>query len=99
VYFADFNFVVLDSLITGDRNILPGASVGGAPEYRVTEPAGKITDVMIDKSRLDNIVKAKYLLFRVRLSTSDEQLVKIYEDYNIVLKLGTITGLNIDTNN
>ncbi len=99
VYFADENYIVLDSLITGDRNILPGATVSGAPEYRVIEPAGKITDVMIDKSRLENIVAAKHLLFRVRLSTSDEQLVKIYEDYNIILKLGTITGLNIDTNN
>ena len=99
VYFADENYLVLDSLITGDRNLLPGASVGGAPEYRVLESASKITDVMIDKSRLENIVAAKHLLFRVRLSTSDEQLVKIYEDYNIILKLGTITGLNIDTNN
>lgn len=99
VYFADIGYIVLDSLIADDSNILPGATVGGAPDYKVIEPAKKITDVMIDKPRLNNIIDSEYLIFRTTLSTSDQQLVKIYEDYNIIFKLGTITGLTVDSNN
>lgn len=99
VYFADVNYQILDSLITGDSNILPGATVGGHPDYKVITPANKITDVMIDKPRLNHIIDSEYLIFRTTLSTSNQQLVKIYEDYNIIFKLGTITGLNVDTNN
>ena len=99
VYFAGSNYQVLDSLITDDSNILPGATVGGAPDYKVITPASKITDAMIDKPRLNNIIDSEYLIFRTTLSTSEQQLVKIYEDYTIILKLGTITGLTVDTNN
>lgn len=99
VYFTDDNYQVIDSLITYDDYILPGATVGGPPEYKVVEPANKITDVVIDKPRLNNIIDADFMILRTKLSTTDENPVKIYEDYNIIFKLGTITGLTVDTNN
>jgi len=99
IYFADRDYSILDSLITTDNNVLPGAAMGGAPDYRVTEPVNKITDIMIDRTRLDHILKAEYLFLKTSLSTSNQQLVKIYDDYNIVIKLGIITGFTIDTEN
>jgi hypothetical protein len=99
VYFADENYLFLDSLITTDNNILQGAALSGAPDYRVTQAATKITDITIDGARLDNIVAAKYLFYKTTLSTTDESLVKIYEDYFIQIKLGTIAGINLTTEN
>lgn len=99
VYFADNNYQVLDSLLNDDNRIFAGALVGGAPDYRVTEPAGKITDILVDRPRLNIILDAKYLLFRTSLSTTDQDLIKIYDDYNIGLKIGTIAGLTVDTEN
>ncbi len=99
-YFADQNFQILDSLIDLDDNrLLLGAPTNGAPEYRVTEPINKITDILIDNKRIDNIVKAKYLLFQTKLSTTQQELIKIYDDYNVAIKLGTVAGLNIENNN
>ncbi len=99
VYFVDENYLVLDSLMTNGTNILPGAITGGYPEYRVIESVNKITDILVDRSRFNNILDSDYLIFKIALSTSNQQLVKIYEDYNIEIKLGTILGLTIDTEN
>lgn len=99
VYFADENYQILDSLITADNNILEGAPVSGAPYYRVTQAVNEITDITIHRPRLDNIVSAKYLLFRTTLSTTNESLVKIYEDYYIQIQLGVIAGINLTTEN
>ena len=99
IYFVDENYLVLDSLITTETNILPGAITGGYPDYRVIESVNKITDILIDRSRLNNVLNSEYLIFKTSLSTSDQQLVKIYEDYHIGIKLGTIAGLNIVTEN
>lgn len=99
-YFTDQNYQIIDSLIDLDDNrLLLGAPTNGAPEYRVTEPTNKITDILIDNKRIDNIVKAKYLLFQTKLSTTQQELIKIYDDYNVAIKIGTIAGLNIEQNN
>lgn len=98
-YFADENYQVLDSLMDADNTVLLGAPTSGAPDYKVTEPINKITDIMIDDAKLENIVNSKYLLFKVGLSTTDEDFIKIYDDYNVVIKLGTIVGLTVGNNN
>ncbi len=99
VYFADDDFQIVDSLITSDINILRGAPVSGPPAYRVTEPSNKITDIIIDRPRLDNIVKSKYLFLKTTLSTTDQSLIKIYDDYGIQIKLGAIVGITIESGN
>jgi hypothetical protein len=99
IYFVDDNYLVLDSLMANGTDILQGAITSGSPDYRVTESVNKITDILIDRSRFSNILNSDYLIFKTSLSTSDQQLVKIYEDYNIEIRLGTILELKIDTEN
>ena len=47
----------------------------------------KLTQIVINEDELDNIFKAKQILFKATLSTNGG-LVKIYSDYIIGLKLG-----------
>jgi len=99
VYFADKYFHVLDSLITDpDQTIMQGAPVGGPPEYRVTSTVHKMTDANLTSDRIKNILDAKKMILRAGLSTSNEQLVKIYSDYTIQIQLGTIAGIKIVNN-
>ncbi len=99
LYFVNSNFTVLDSLITDPNlTILPGAPVSGAPDYRVTEPAHKMTDIILTSERIHLILDAKKMIVRAGLSTTNEQLIKIYSDYSLQIQIGTIAGIKIKTN-
>jgi hypothetical protein len=96
VYFADNGYNVLDSLIDNpDNKVLVGAPVGGPPEYRVTDSTNQITDFNLSEQKIQTLLKAEKLLFRVALSTTGEQLAIIYDDYSISIKIGTIAGINL----
>ncbi|MCF8364442.1 MAG: hypothetical protein K9H16_01580 [Bacteroidales bacterium] len=98
-YFADQNFQILDSLMSEDNTVLLGAPTNGAPEYRVTEPKNKVTDILVEKTKLEHIVNSKFLLFKTKLSTSQQELIKIYDDYAMTVKLGAVVGLSIENKN
>jgi hypothetical protein len=99
VYFTDANYQVLDSLIDQQDNmIVEGAPIGGAPEYRVTDSTRKMTDFVLSKQKIENILSAEKLLLRAGLSTTDGLLCIIYDDYSITIKIGTIAGINITSN-
>jgi len=99
LFFTDGSFHVLDSLITDpDQTIIQGAPVNGPPDYRVTEPEHKTTDVNFTGSRIHNIVDAKKMILRAGLSTTNQQLVKIYNNYSLQIQIGTIAGINITNN-
>jgi hypothetical protein len=98
IYFADENYIVLDSLMKSGGNILPGAPVSGPPDYDVTAPISKITDFTLDRKGIENLFNSKYLFIRTAISTTEEQLVKFYPENYIGLKLGVISGLNVKSN-
>lgn len=98
IYFADENYNVLDSLLTDGGNILPGAPVSGPPQYAVTGSVSKITDITLDRKGIDNLIKAEYLFIQTSISTTDEGLVKFYPENYLGLKLGIISGLNVESN-
>ncbi len=99
VYFTDANYQVLDSLIDQQDNmIVEGAPISGPPEYRVTDSTRKMTDFVLSKQKIENILSAEKLLLRAGLSTTDGQLCIIYDDYSITIKIGTIAGINITSN-
>jgi hypothetical protein len=100
IYFTDENFVVIDSLITeNETTIIEGAPVSGPPLYKVTEPANEITDIYVDTERFNKVKKAKKILLRTELSTTNEQYIKVYTDYSMAIKVGIIAGLKINSNN
>ena len=99
VYFADNDYLILDSLITDpNQSILPGASVSGPDEYRVIEPAVQMTDINLTSTRIKNMQNAKFMILKAGLMTTNEQLIKIYNDYSLQIKIGTIAGIIIKNN-
>ena len=96
--FMDSNQVVIDSLFhNGQSLILKGASVGPAPALRTSTPTHAVTEVFVDRARLDNLGRAREMIVRGSLTTSNEglDLVKVYQDYEIEVKLGVKAKLQI----
>lgn len=99
VYFADTNFVIIDSLfdLAGGENIIAKANVnftGDSLDVNngiVTSPTRKITDVIINKTRFINLADngAKKVIYRAKLITNSagSQYVKFLPSYNLNLKL------------
>lgn len=99
IYFADKYYNVLDSLITDpNQTIIPGAPVNGSPDYRVSASAHKMTDANLTSERIQNILDAKKMILRAGISTTNEQLIKIYSDYALQIQVGTIAGIKLENN-
>lgn len=100
LYFADDNYNILDSLIYDEDNrVIMGATVGLPPRFRVTAPANKTTDILIDKAWLDSVLKADKMLLSAGLKTTEGNMAKLYDDYTLNLKIGVKTGVNITIDN
>lgn len=97
VYLADSNHVVLDSLLQPMQRVIAAGITGPAPDYKVTTPTRKITEVTLDKSRLEKIFRTKYLILKAEVETANggTTTVKIYSDYFIDVKIGTRTQLKV----
>jgi hypothetical protein len=99
IYFADKYYNVIDSLITDpDQSIISGAPVNGPPDYRVSAPAHKMTDINLTSERIQNILDAENMILRAGISTTNEQLVKIYSDYALQIQVGTIAAIKLENN-
>lgn len=91
VLFIDSNDVILDSLFTdGQQLFLGAANVGPAPVLHTTSPTHTVTELYIDRARLDKLNNAvqAVVLGRITTSNSGNTMVKIYSDYEIEFKLG-----------
>ncbi|MBN2173277.1 MAG: hypothetical protein JW731_04045, partial [Bacteroidales bacterium] len=94
LFFVDSVYNELFVLLTPDEALMPAASVGNAPEYRVQSPAEKITYIDLGNEEIEKLPEARQIIIRATLSTYEGDLVKIYSDYAIDLKLGAKFGLN-----
>jgi hypothetical protein len=72
---------------------MEAATVGAPPNYRVESPSTKITEIVIAGDQIDRIADARKILIEATLSTDNDELVKIYSDYIIDLKLGAKVGI------
>ncbi|MCK9203236.1 MAG: hypothetical protein M0P58_02230 [Bacteroidales bacterium] len=102
IYFADKDYNILDSLFSSSNHqILVAAPVGPAPDYRVIEnPPIKSYTFSPDpfyKEDLERLKQTRFLMIQAKLSTYAQDLVKIYADYKLDVKLAakiTITSQN-----
>lgn len=92
--FVDSIYQVVHTLLTPGDIILEAAPVGDPPEYRVTEPISKLTNVIMTHEDILELKEARKILITGLLSTTDEELVKIYMDYYINMKIGVKVGIN-----
>ena len=89
VYLTDENYKITDSIFPGiNENLIASGKINS--KGRVSEPAKKVTDVKIQKDRVPNITNASYLITDMRFQTSQkgDVSVKIFDDYEISLKIG-----------
>ncbi len=89
VYLADTNYVILDSLLSKDQQILVPATVGPPPDYRTSTPLNQTTVVTLKGDKLQHFWDTKKIIFRASLSTTEQgqKVVKIYSDYYVDIKM------------
>lgn len=89
LYFTDENFVVIDSLMGADREIIASAPVDA--NGRSSGITNKTTDITYDRERAEKFFNAKYAIVWAKGNTPNSQnnsVVKFYEDYFMNVRLG-----------
>lgn len=110
LYFADTNFVVIDSLFqtaNGIENIFDHGIVDFTlpltdPNHgKVTQSTRKITDVIVSQTLISKLINgnAKKLIYKSRGLTNDAnsgQNVKIFPEYTVEIKVSAKVDFKID---
>jgi hypothetical protein len=89
IYFVDSNFIPKDSMFTpATMEIVPSGVLNA--DGRVVASGIRITDVLFQGARLENLKGVKHIFFRGYLNTTDgaTRLVKFYSDYYSSFKVG-----------
>jgi hypothetical protein len=88
IYFADSNYVVLDSLYAPNTEIIQSGITNN--DGRVIQKTEKLTDVTFTQNRMPNVLNAKHVIIKAigeSLNGTNNQISKIYEDYTIQVRL------------
>ncbi len=88
IYFADSNYVLLDSLYAPNTEIIQSGITNN--DGRVIQKTEKLTDVTFTQNRMPNVLNSKYVIIRAvgeSLNGTNNQISKIYEDYTIQVRL------------
>ncbi len=96
IYFADENYVVLDSVSNTEIFIPSAITTAG----KVSQSKESMNTILIENGKMSNLLRAKFLLTKISFNTanaSSGQTVKIYSDYTIGLKIGARIKLKIKT--
>jgi len=95
IYFADENYTILDSISATGINVTAGNSNNGT-----STPVETLNTIVIENSKISNLVKSKYLIPKFEFNTkgaASDQTVKLYSTYAIGFKLGARIKLKIKT--
>lgn len=96
VYFADSNYVVLDSLLVPLQQVITGGIIG-PPDNKVISPTYRHVETVIGSDRIAGLDDTKYMFIKATLATSDNGgvSVRFYSDYNLDVKIGAQAQLKI----
>ncbi|TVR83413.1 MAG: hypothetical protein EA412_00910 [Chitinophagaceae bacterium] len=89
VYFADENFVVMDSVFSSSGEIILSGETDS--DGIVIAPKRKITDIEFSRQRIDNMTNASHVIIESGMKTTnalDGETVKILDEYTINVNLG-----------
>jgi len=95
VSFLDQAGQVLDVLIEGDQNLINAAPVDG--QGVVTESEIKVTEIEVDKAKIDAVMNTKTLLLEVFFTTTNDGTVSVrmLDSYEMNVKMGVQTEFNV----
>ncbi len=97
ITFVPFDGIDIESFTTIEEGyFLEPAPVSGPPEYRVTEPSIKGTSLHLDSEVVNNFKDYEKIIIRSVISTTNGELVKIYDDYHIKINVGAKFKTRID---
>ena len=102
LYFADDHYNILDSLFHSSTEVISAASPGSAQNnFKVQHPINKITETTLTSTTLAHLGNTKKILIRALVNTSNSgtDIVKIYSDYSMLVKIGTQAQLKVTTPN
>jgi hypothetical protein len=91
--FVDSVYQVVHTLLPAGEQLISAAPVGSPPKYRITGPVQKITNVILNEDEIKAVQKASKIIINATLSSTNGQLVKIYNDYKVDLKIGAKVGI------
>lgn len=91
--FVDSLYNPVYTLFPEGESIIVAAGVGSPPDYRVISPTTELTEIDLPKEDLEILEDARQILVTATLSTEEGQEVKIYADYEILLRLGAKVGI------
>ncbi|HCU19813.1 MAG TPA: hypothetical protein DF818_11155 [Bacteroidales bacterium] len=97
IYLLDENYVMLDSLFTGLEKIEGATDTNGDG---IADPHKQPPiDIDLPRSRIDNLLNARFLLAKGRIMTTDYPAldVKLYSSYYLDYYVGVIAQLKINT--
>ena len=97
LYFVDDNYVILDSLLHGDQELLL-SSANIDSDGRVLDFSRKITIVEMTTNRVEQIKNTKHVIYKAQVNSTNypqEELVKIYDDYRILFDMAVEADFNI----
>jgi len=97
IYLMDGNFLLLDSLFTGTEKIEGAVDING--DGKADPQKQPPIDVILPRSRIDNLLNTKYLVTKGRIKTTDFPAldVKLYSTYYLDFNVGVIAQLKIKT--
>ncbi len=98
VYFLDGANNILDSLLIPSQQVIAAAPVGPGPDYRVTSTVPARVEATIEQARLLNMEPTKKIVVLARLATlsNGTEIVKIYSDYSLDVRLGARAKFNVN---
>lgn len=91
VYFADSNYVKLDSLFSSEEALILASPPDPLKNFKSVTVTEKFTKVEFSSAKMKKIANAKYLLINGRINSYDNMNktnIKIYSDYMLDVKLG-----------
>lgn len=97
IYLMDGNYLLLDSLFTGIEKIEGAVDTNGDGKADPQKQAP--IDILLPRSRIDNLLNTKYLVTKGRIKTTDFPTldVKLYSTYYLDYNIGVIAQLKIKT--
>ena len=99
IAFLDSTNSIIDSLFSGNqKELIEAPAIGGFPDYKVLTPSHKMTEITVNKTRLDQWAKANRIIITGSLTTSGQGagLVKIYAGYSLEIKLAARAKLFLE---
>lgn len=97
IYFADQNYIILDSLFIDDKFILPPLINA---EDQVEEPIEYSKFVEFYKEDIERIEPSKHMIIRASVNTTDSELnkyVKFYSSYTVDFKLKMKADITVNS--